>query len=62
LDLALVFAILAADMTAFATMGLVIERRRPGNRIGRVQVAAGALLELAFSGFVIRLTEQGAAR
>ena len=57
LDLALVFAILAVDMIAFATMGLVIERRRPGNRIARVLVAAGALLVLAFSGFVI-----GAAR
>ena len=56
LDLALVFAILAADMIAFATMGLVIERRRPGNRIARVLVAAGALLVLAFSGFVIGAT------
>ncbi|HEX5147480.1 MAG TPA: hypothetical protein VFW02_00265, partial [Candidatus Limnocylindrales bacterium] len=56
LDLAPLFTLLATDMVAFSTMGLVIERRRPGNRIARVLVAAGAMLVLAFSGFVIGAT------
>jgi hypothetical protein len=51
--LAFLFCMLAVDVIAFSTMAVLIERRRPGNRIAWVLAAAGALLVLAFSGFGI---------
>ena len=40
-------------MIAFSTMALLIELRRPGNRVARVMAAAGALLVLPFLGFAV---------
>ena len=40
-------------MIAFSTMALLIELRRPGNRVARVMAAAGALLVITFLGFAV---------
>lgn len=49
--LALLFCVLAADAAAFATIAVLIERNRPGNRVAWVLATAGALIVLTFSGF-----------
>ena len=43
---------LAVDVEVFASVGAVLAIRRPGNQVGYVLLAAGALLALTFCGFV----------
>ena len=48
--------IIAADTVLLSSMGLLIERQRPGNRIAWVLGAGGALIVLVFLGFVVGAT------
>ena len=45
--------IIAADTVLLSSMGLLIQRQRPGNRIAWVMGAGGALIVLVFLGFVV---------
>jgi hypothetical protein len=51
--LAIVITILAADAIAFGTVGMLIARQRPGNRIAWVLATAGVLLPVTFIGFAV---------
>lgn len=52
-SLTLLLGIIAADVVLLGSMGVLIQRQRPRNRIAWVLVAAGALLVLTFNGFVV---------
>jgi hypothetical protein len=52
-SITLPLGVIAADAIFFSSMGLLILRQRPGNRIAWVLGAAGALIILTFNGFVI---------
>jgi len=54
--LALLFTVLAANSIAYATVGLLISWKRPGNRIAWVLAAAGLLLPVTFIGFAVGAT------
>lgn len=45
--------VIAADTVLLSSMGLLIERQRPGNRIAWVMGVGGALIVLVFLGFVV---------
>jgi hypothetical protein len=59
LDIVILLGIIAADTVLLSTMGLLIERQRPGNRIAWVLGAGGALIVLVFNGFVVGATRYG---
>jgi hypothetical protein len=52
-DLIWMFSLLATVAMAFATVGLLIARRQPGNRVAWVLMAAGPLIVLTFTGFAV---------
>jgi hypothetical protein len=49
----LALPILAADATVFASMGALIVRRRPGNRVGWLLIATGLAIVATFGGFAV---------
>ena len=51
--LIVLFAVIGMDAIAFVSMAVLIERKRPGNRVALVLAATGPLIVLAFSGFVL---------
>jgi hypothetical protein len=51
--LAIVITILAGDAVAFGTVGMLIARQRPDNRIASVLATAGFLLPVTFIGFTV---------
>ena len=51
--LGLLISILAADALAFGTVGALIARQRPGNRIAWVLSTTGVLLPVTFIGFAV---------
>ena len=52
-QLAVLFGVLTLGATAYAVVGVLIDRARPGNRIAWVMAVSGALIVLAFTGFGI---------